>query len=288
LSVFLLPAGERKQGSIDFAGAGLMGTSLAMLMLGLTFLGYGSAAHWSWPLFVTSLALAVLLLRHEHKVSDPILDLDILKRKPFVAANLYNLIYGGAVVGVLSLIPTYATALYNMTPSECGLLLTPRSVGMIIASVLTSIYIMEWGYRWPLIIGNTATVAGLYLLGLEPAGVLFLYVIMFLLGVGVGVLSPTANNACIELLPDRAATITGIRGMFRQMGGALSVTIATLVVETVGDPSKGFAIVFFGLAIAFVAAMPLIFMMPSRPGAGVERSRHPLRRQEATAKERAQ
>jgi len=88
----------------------------------------------------------------------------------------------------------------------------------------------------------------------------------------VGVLSPTANNACIELLPERAATITGIRGMFRQMGGALSVTIATLVVETVGDPSRGFAIVFFGLAIAFIAAMPLIFMMPSRPSIGVAKS----------------
>jgi len=258
--------------------------SLAMLMLGLTFLGYGSAAKWAWPSFAASVVLAFLLLRHEHKVSDPILDLDILKRKPFVAANFYNLIYGGAVVGVMSLIPTYATAIYGMTPSECGLLLTPRSVGMIIASVLTSIYIMEWGYRWPLIIGNTATVVGLYFLGLEPASVLFLYLIMFLLGAGVGVLSPTANNACIELLPDRAATITGIRGMFRQMGGALSVTIATLIVETVGDPSRGFAIVFFGLAIAFIAAMPLIFMMPSRPGAGVERSGHALKRQETAAK----
>jgi len=288
LSVFLLPAGERKKGSIDFLGASLLGMSLAMLMLGLTFLGYGSAAQWAWPSFVASVVLAFLLLRHENKVSDPILDLDILKRKPFVAANFYNLIYGGAVVGVLSLIPMFATANYGMTPSECGLLLTPRSVGMIIASVLTSIYIMKWGYRWPLIIGNTATVVGLYFLGLEPASVLFLYLIMFLLGVGVGVLSPTANNACIELLPDRAATITGIRGMFRQMGGALSVTIATLVIETVGDPSRGFAIVFFGLAIAFIAAVPLIFMMPSRPGAGVERSGHALRRQEATAKERVQ
>jgi MFS family permease len=288
LSVFLLPAGERKRGSIDFLGAGLLGMSLAMLMLGLTFLGYGSAAKWAWPSFAASLVLAVLLLRHEHKVSDPILDLDILKRKPFVAANLYNLIYGGAVVGVLSLIPMFATANYGMTPSECGLLLTPRSVGMIIASVLTSIYIMKWGYRWPLIIGNTATVVGLYFLGLEPASVLFLYLIMFLLGAGVGVLSPTANNACIELLPERAATITGIRGMFRQMGGALSVTIATLVVEMVGDPSRGFAIVFFGLAIAFVAAMPLIFMMPSRPSIGVEQSECSLKRLKPTAKERVQ
>ncbi len=288
LSVFLLPAGERKRGSIDFFGAGLLGMSLAMLMLGLTFLGYGSAAQWAWPSFVASLVLAVLLLRHEHKVSDPILDLDILKRKPFVAANLYNLIYGGAVVGVLSLIPMFATANYGMTPSECGLLLTPRSVGMIIASVLTSIYIMKWGYRWPLIIGNTATVVGLYFLGLEPASVLFLYLIMFLLGAGVGVLSPTANNACIELLPERAATITGIRGMFRQMGGALSVTIATLIVQTVGDPSRGFTIVFFGLAIAFIAAMPLIFMMPSRPSIGVEQSECSLKRLKPTAKERVQ
>jgi len=68
------------------------------------------------------------------------------------------------------------------------------------------------------------------------------------------------------------------------MGGALSVTIATLIVETVGDPSRGFAIVFFGLAIAFVAAVPLIVMMPSRPGAGVERSGHALKRQETAAK----
>ncbi|MEG3066629.1 hypothetical protein [Acetomicrobium sp.] len=91
--------------------------SLAMLMLGLTFLGYGSAAKWAWPSFVASVVLGFLLLRHEHKVSDPILDLDILKRKPFIAPNLYNLIYGGAVVGVLSLIHyVHATAIYDMTP----------------------------------------------------------------------------------------------------------------------------------------------------------------------------
>ena len=54
--------------------------------------------------------------------------------------------------------------------------------------------------------------------------------------------------------------------MFRQIGGAVSVTLATLIVQTVGDPSRGYAIVFIAIAISFIAAVPLIFMMPSRPG----------------------
>ncbi|WP_198468634.1 hypothetical protein, partial [Acetomicrobium sp. S15 = DSM 107314] len=39
-----------------------------------------------------------------------------------------------------------------------------------------------------------------------------------------------------ELLPQRAATIPGVRGMFRQTGGAVSVTIATLVLHEIGNP----------------------------------------------------
>ncbi|MEG3066628.1 hypothetical protein [Acetomicrobium sp.] len=53
-------------------------------------------------------------------------------------------------------------------------------------------------------------------------------------------------------------------------------------------PSRGFAIVFFGLAIAFIAAVPLIFMMPSRPGIGVEQGECSLKRLKPTAKERVQ
>jgi len=89
---------------------------------------------------------------------------------------------------------------------------------------------------------------------------------MGLLGVAVGALSPATNNACIELMPERAATITGVRGMFRQIGGSLSITVATLVLYTVGDIALGFRIIFIGIAVAFIAAVPLIFLMPRSPG----------------------
>jgi EmrB/QacA subfamily drug resistance transporter len=264
-SALLLHPDKKKGVSIDVLGALLVGGSLASLMLGLTLMGYKTMFGLAWMMLSVTVVFAVLLLRHEMRAKDPILDIEVLKTKPFVAANVYNFVYGTAVIGVLSLIPTYATSVYGMSALECGLLLTPRSVGMIVSSVMTSIFIVRWGYRWPMIVGSLATVVGLFLLGFKPNDAALLYAIMLVLGIGVGTASPAANNACIELMPQRAATITGVRGMFRQTGGAVSVTIATLVLHEIGDMALGFSAIFIGLAIAFMATMPLIFMMPKSP-----------------------
>jgi len=43
--------------------------------------------------------------------------------------------------------------------------------------------------------------------------------------------------------------------------------LATLVVEIVGDPVRGYALAFIGIGVAFIATIPLIFMMPSHPQA---------------------
>ncbi|MBP8672552.1 MAG: MFS transporter [Synergistales bacterium] len=271
-SALLLHPDKKKGASIDVLGAFLVGGSLASLMLGLTLMGYKAMLGLAWMMLSVAIVLALLLLRHEARVEDPILDIEVLKTKPFIAANVYNFVYGTAVIGVLSLIPTYAASVYGMSALECGLLLTPRSVGMIASSVMTSIFIVRWGYRWPMIVGSSATVVGLFFLGFEPKNTALLYVIMLVLGFGVGTASPAANNACIELMPQRAATITGVRGMFRQTGGAVSVTIATLVLHKIGDMALGFSAIFIGLAMAFMATMPLIFMMPKSPN---ERGQEP-------------
>jgi MFS family permease len=85
------------------------------------------------------------------------------------------------------------------------------------------------------------------------------------MGLGVGMAAPASNNACIELMPQRAATITGIRGMFRQAGGAVSITASTLVLYQVGDLALGFRVVFVGLALALAATLPAILAMPRSP-----------------------
>ncbi|MCK9356078.1 MAG: MFS transporter [Dehalococcoidia bacterium] len=269
--------GQRK-GGIDIVGAALVSGLLASLMGGLTLIGYAATAQM-WlvvgALFALTGILVVLFKRHEATARDPIIDVEILRERPFLAANIFNLIYGAGVLGVMSLIPMFAISVYGVSYLESGLILTPRAVGMFVTSLIVSIFMMRWGYRRPILAGTGLTMVSLVLLSLEPQrlnmlgqgldSITVLSLIMLLMGMGVGLSAPASNNACIELMPERAATITGIRGMFRQAGGAASVTLATLVLHQSGDIASGFRIVFVSLAVALVATVPAIFAMPRSP-----------------------
>jgi Na+/melibiose symporter-like transporter len=87
-----------------------------------------------------------------------------------------------------------------------------------------------------------------------------------LLGVGIGAALPSSNNACIELMPDRVASISGVRAMFRNIGGTFSIAIITLVLNNVGKISTGFTIAYFSLTAITLASIAFIFRMPSGIG----------------------
>jgi len=277
-SAFLLQSGQREEGHMDLVGASLFTGSLFAFISGLSEMG-SSKDESSWVisglLLVTSVILIIAFIRHEGKSKNPIIDLQILKEKPFIAANIYNFIYGACIFGLMSFVPLYAVSVYGMSTLESGLILTPRSVGMMAASTVTSIFLMRWGYRWPMLIGTITIVFSLCLLGVESPGInvlgiqlsstALLVVIMLLSGIGMGVASPAANNACIELMPQRVATITGVRGMFRQSGGTISIAVTSLLLENIADMAHGFALVFFGLAAVMVITAPFVFAMPKGP-----------------------
>ncbi len=123
--------------------------------------------------------------------------------------------------------------MYQVTYLESGLIMVPRAVGMLITSLAVSVLMLRLGYRRPIVWGTVLAAVSLLLhsmerLELTPAGryldgVTILSLIVLLMGLGVGMAAPRfEQNACIELMPHRAPTITGIRGMFRQAGGAVS------------------------------------------------------------------
>jgi MFS family permease len=265
---------ERKNERIDVLGTVLLFTSLFSLMAGLSVIGSGQSVKMIMAaimFFCLATTLGAALIQHERKTQNPIIDFAVLRGRPFMAANVFNFIYGVAIIGVMSLIPTYAVFVYKMSTLQSGILMTPRSVAMIAAALLTSLYIMRWGYRWPIIAGTLATAAGLLLFSFKYNGTFFLYVISAITGVGAGLSAPASNNACIELMPDRVSTITGIRGMFRQTGGALSIAVATIILHTTGDMLLGFRIIFLGIVAALIGVIPAVFLMPSSPKATLAR-----------------
>jgi MFS family permease len=272
--MLMVRPGKREKGTIDFPGALMFTAALLTFMVSISLMGKGSAPlPVIVALFVTSIASMTIFLRRESRISNPIVDLEILKRRPFMSANIYNFLYGVCVFGMFSFVPLYAVSVYKMTTLESGLILTPRSICMMIASTVSSLSLMKWGYRVPMLAGTAFVGISLILLGMEPTGVrllgielsgsAILFVTMGISGLGMGIAAPASSNACIELMPERITAITGIRMMFRTVGGAIGTVVCSLVLNNSSDITVGFHFLFFALALIMFCTAPIIFAMPS-------------------------
>jgi MFS family permease len=200
------------------------------------------------------------------------MDYELVARQPFLAANLYNLFFGAAVFGVSSFIPTYAVSHFGMSPLLSGAVLTPRSIAIILSSILASLWLIRLGYRKPMLIGSALVAVMLVLLGtgwtsvqLGPVlltGFPLLAIILFIGGTGLGLANPASNNASLDLAPERAAALTGVRSMFRLTGGVLSVTGISLALTFFPDRGQGLAVIFGSLSLAMLVVVPLTLSIP--------------------------
>jgi MFS family permease len=198
----------------------------------------------------------------------------LLRSKPFLAANLYNMMVGAGVFGIFAFVPLYATSVHKLSTLVSGMILTPRSLGIIPASAVTSFLLKRWGYRWPMMLGMSIISFTTILLGgpglqlSRMIGIHFgvaeiLAFIVMVSGIGVGIALPAANNACIELMPEKVATITGLRGMFRSVGGAIGISLITIILHLSSTPTNGFRITFISFGLVLLFTIHLIFLMPT-------------------------
>lgn len=275
-AVLLKPDRTVKKPVFDVKGAGFLACALVALMVGLTSLG--GSAQVSWPLAVAFITLGLMFslvfIRHERGGQNPMIDLELLRGRPFVAANTFNLVFG-FTTGALVLLPLYAISVYGVSTLESGLIVTPRAAAMMGASIITSFMLLRWGYRKPMMLGTILMIVATVFLALEldriavPGGTLsgvgVMVAVIALSGFGHGLIVPAANNACIELLPDKVSTITGLRQTIRNIGHALGIAVATIVLDNSGSLAQGFRVFFLGMAIVTVITIPFIFAMPRSP-----------------------
>ena len=261
---------------IDFVGASFFFGAILFLMFGLNLMAENISIV---SLLLTGIALVVsfsflyLFFRQEKKDSNPILDVVLFRSKPFLAANLYNMIFGVGVLGIFAFIPLYATSVHRLSTLVSGMILTPRSFGMISASAVTSFLLRRWGYRWPMLLGlGTISLSTILLgqgiqlcrmMGIHLGIAEILSFLVLVSGIGMGIANPASNNACIELMPEKVATITGLRGMFRTIGGALGVSLITLILHLSSNPGDGFSIIFISFGLGLLFAIPFVFLMPA-------------------------
>lgn len=262
---------------IDTIGAGLFSGAILAILYALTSWagqpeGMGVV---TWLFFTVGAALMAIFVWHEGRTEQPMIDLTLLRWRPFLAANVFNLIFGAVVFGFFSFIPYYATVAYGMTAGQDGLILTPRSLAMMITSAVSSFLLVRLRYRLPMVVGVLVISASLLLLaqgyhsesvmGISLGGqIALLAALVMLQGIGLGIVNPAANNAALDLLPERVAAVAGLRGMFRSVGGVLGTAAIALVLTRFPDKALGFQRIFVFLGFFLLTLIPLTFLIPDR------------------------
>ncbi len=262
---------------IDFAGAFLFFGMILFLMLGLNVIAENFSAGTVFFLILflaASFVFLCLFWRQEKKASNPVLDVTLLRSKPFLATNIYNMVLGAGVWGVISFVPLYATSVHRLSTLVSGIVLTPRFIGSIPASTVTSFLLNRWGYRRPIILGSILISLSILLLatqgfhlfrmmGIQLGAAEVMALLILINGIGTGIVLPPSNNACIELMPEKVATISGLRGTIRSVGGALTVSVITIILHSSPTPAGGFDLAFLVYGIGLLLTFPLVFLMPT-------------------------
>ena len=260
---------------VDVAGSLLFASAITSFLAALSLLGNDPAFVRTpafWVLVVGSVALLGVFGWQELRTPEPVLDLRFVLRPPFVAVNAYNFIFGAAVFGFFTFIPYFAVVQYGMSTVESGAILTPRSVAMTATSTIASLYIIRLGYRLPMLIGMACIVCTMLLLsqgwsGIAVGGVAvgtftLLAIEVALGGIGMGLAAPSSSNALLDLLPERAAVVTGIRGVFRSTGGVIGTALIVLWLELSPDKAAGMRTIYGILAALLLTTVPLTLLIP--------------------------
>jgi EmrB/QacA subfamily drug resistance transporter len=274
----ILPKGKQtinaSNRKIDMTGVGLFVGAIFALLYAMTDLANANGHLSAVPFVLVALAvvLFVLFVRHEDRTSSPMIDMRLLRWRPFVAVNVYNFLFGVVVFGVTGFIPYYATTAFGMTPGQDGILLTPRSITMIVVSALTSLFIIRFRYRAPMIAGLVIISGSLFVLsrgyhdltimGIGLHSMVLLASLVALVGVGMGIANPASNNAALDLIPGKVAAATGMRGMSRSVGGVLGTAAVSLVLSYFSDKAQGMQYIYLGLAAIMIVIIPIVFMIP--------------------------
>lgn len=267
------PPARRKV--IDLVGTAFFALGMLSFMLFMTRLGETpdtATSLVSWLLLPLSVFLLMVFLRWETIAVNPIIEITLLKSPTFTIINGLNLLYGACVFGIMAFIPYYGQLVYGLSDFASGTLLTARGLGMMGMAIVTSMLLNRTGYRLPMGIGflilAVSTLGLSYslcnpvILGFTVPSLWWLAFLVFISGIGVGFATPSSNNAVIELMPQKIAAISGLRGMFRQTGGVIGTSTIVLILSVSPDKLRGFHMVFLGMTLSLLLAAPFILKVP--------------------------
>jgi len=240
----VLPNAAHRRASLrdlDYLGIVLFTAGVVPFMLGLTNKGNvsstGQLASWS-DLNVSGLiALGVVILVGflfvESRAKEPIIPLDLFKRRDYAVSMAAVFVFGVAMFAAVIFMPRFYQTVRGISATASGYYIWPLLVGLMGGSIGTGLMISRLGrYKWLMTGGAAVMVVGGFLMTHLTAGVSDweLWGWLFLLGLGLG---PTMAGFTVVVqnsVPmDRLGVGTSTLTFLRQIGASVGLAAAGTV-----------------------------------------------------------
>jgi EmrB/QacA subfamily drug resistance transporter len=233
----------RTHGRFDPAGALLLAVGLVTLTLGLSF-----GQEWGWGSLALILTLVcsvlafVLLVIVEQRVTDPIIDLSLLRNRVFVSANVSLIMSFLALFAVSFMLPFYLEELRGLSVIESGLLLSPLPLTIAVIAPFSGALADRIGTRWLAASGLTIACVGLVLISQLNAQSSIWDIIWRLIvtGAGQALFQSPNNSALMGSAPrSRQGVAAGFLATGRVVGQSISVALAGAIFASLGGAIAG-------------------------------------------------
>jgi len=224
---------------IDFLGAGLLAVFLGVLILAVDntaqiFAGFMETTGISLltlrvAMYAIVVAAGIAFVLWERKAKEAILPMSFFKNKNFVLLVATAALFGAAFMGSILYLTQFNQQVFGASPTESGLMLLPLIGGLMITSIASGQIISRIGrYKIFMQIGFVmATLGMIALTTLHPESPYIQEgIIMFFMGLGMGVAMPTLNLAIQnEFEQSQLGVATSSSQLFRSLGSTLGTAI---------------------------------------------------------------
>jgi DHA2 family multidrug resistance protein len=189
------------------------------------------AAPWVCAFTVISVTALVLLVIHELRFPEPILDLSILKIPTFNIAVAIIMVMVLIVYGANLLNPLFFQDLLGYSAWKAGLAVVPRGIGTLLAMLAIG-QLSRRGFdtRWLVGLGFALFAVALWSMCHWTLGVSMDEVMLpiFISGIGGGLIFPTMSAttlACVER--ERMGYAASLYNMMRNTGSAIGISVVS-------------------------------------------------------------
>ena len=239
IAVFAPALKHEAKTKIDFLGAGLIAVFLGVLILAVDntetiFKGLIDATGITLitlrvVMYSIVLLAGIAFVVVERRVREPILPMAFFKNKNFVILVSVAALFGAAFMGSILYLTQFNQQVFGATPTQSGLMLLPLVGGLMITSIASGQIISRIGkYKIFMQVGFVMATLGMAALTtLNPASVYMQEaVIMFFMGLGMGVAMPTLNLAVQnEFEQKQLGVATSANQLFRSLGSTLGTAV---------------------------------------------------------------